>query len=130
MNALRPFYAYFPSNACHHSCLPQPSCGIHSSTPAPTSPPRSPLRIHDPTPRRIRFLVFFLNLVCILSLFSSTPKEFKEHVDQHASVCRKWFGEYYWQTVLLSTGDPETGMDSVRSNVDLVTPTVVPVIEA
>lgn len=59
-------------------------------------------------PRRVRVVLFFLALVGFVSLFSSTPSEFREHVDRHALKYRKWFGEYQWRSDLL----PLTGFES------------------
>ena len=59
-------------------------------------------------PRRVRVVLFFLCLVGVVSHFSSSPSEFKEHVDRHASKYKKWFGEYYWRSDLL----PPTGFES------------------
>ncbi len=71
-------------------------------------------------PRRVRFVLFFLCLVGVVSLFSSTPSEFKEHVDRHATKYKKWFGEYYWRSDLL----PHTGFETTDW---LITETTLPI---
>ncbi|KJA21540.1 hypothetical protein HYPSUDRAFT_1088140 [Hypholoma sublateritium FD-334 SS-4] len=74
-------------------------------------------------PRRVRVVLFFLFLVGVVSIFSSTPSEFKEHVDRHALKYRKWFGEYYWRSDLLPLVDLES-TDWLVTDTTLLTSTV------